>query len=696
MKHPFQHVGTSQAARLVKALSSGYFRLDERSMQDLISAAHAYARMLRYHDSHVVTDPQQALSDNWAGFWEVENLTYMAILAALDTDQIRRDYESIDAAFGEALDAASGKKGKKSAGFEGQYFRQLLLFTQKTALQIEQHYLTLRDDIALKSELLRLIRRDNAFEYDPDDVEGAMHQLVGWHKAWDDELDASLYQPFRLTDGRWGIRNLDEYHCILPDSTLIDRDQIRGLFLRFFNILVVIKARAQQLFDAEMGRLEKPEDQDPRPLAPHIALFITFLNLFRHAQDSLNDIPQRHLDFYYDQVLGLERRPATPDHAYLIFTLAKEFNQELIEKGTPLLAGKDDNGQPIIFKTLEQWKVTKAEVAEVKNTRFDLEKGTYKAAPFANSGDGKGGAFSTGSVPAWRAFGDDERMPDGELGFAISSPQLLLKEGKRVIELSVNTNADAETLALFTQPDVFSIRISNAETVWSDPLPSIQESNPDDWKVRNNTSPSLENVKKNTFPNGFKVVNVNTFLTFRIFLAADFPAVERPEHPNFKFHNPVVSIALNLEHPEVIEHFKALKGVVLEETNIQIIIFNLLIPPFTIQTWVSGIKKNITLQNDFGTFDGTERFYPFGPVPERDAKFYLGSEEVFQKTLNEIQIDFEWVDKPVDDNRKEIPVTTYYAGYNDPENRLSGQVETRLLNGGDFLIPTQQPPVENE
>lgn len=615
MKHPFQHVGTSQAARLVKALSTGHFRLDERSMQDLISAAHAYARMLRYHDSHVVTDPQQALNDNWTGFWEVENLTYMAVLAAMDTDQIRRDYESIDAAFGEALDAASGKKSKKNTGFEGQYFRQLLVFTQKTALKIEQHYLTLRDDIALKSELLRLIRRDNAFEYDPDDVEGAMHQLVGWHKAWDDELGATLYQPFRLTDGRWGIRNLDEYHCILPDSTLLDRDQIRGLFLRFFNILVVIKARAQQLFDAEMARLEKPEDEDPRPLAPHIALFITFLNLFRHAQDSLNDIPQRHLDFYYDQVLGLERRPASPDHAYLIFTLAKEFNQELIEKGTPLLAGKDDNGQPIIFKTLEQWKVTKAEVAAVKALNHQKSEGKLLVIPTKDE------ILNNGEVN-FRPFADEYMSEAGNVGFAVASPQLILREGLRRIQLNFSTvTAPVEE---FIQNGVVGISLSTA----------------DGWAEVSKGASGTDTR--------FDVSEVeSTGFSVNIILSQDFPSVvqltEVDKATGFGPSRwPMIHLKISSRWINVIT-----------------------ITDLEIKVDVSNVKEHLIIQTDQGLFNGLETVFPFGPVPKKGHRFYLGSTEIFQKSLESLQVHFDWIQPSGTSN-----IFDYYTGYEGFKSKL--------------------------
>lgn len=433
-------------SRLVKAISPQHFRLDERSSQDLINAAYEYARMLRYHSA------DSAPGEHWACFWEIENLTYMAILAALDTDQIRAEYDRLDYEFGLALDRPSGKKSKKKdAEVEGLFFRRLLLLTRDTARRLERYYQTLRSDIPLKGELLTLIRRDNDKTYDPDDIEGALQQLIAWHKAWDDELRFETYRAFFQADHRWGVRDLDEYHCILPDESLRDRDQLRGLFLRFFNALIAIKNRAQQLFDAESALLALPEEQAPRPLAPHIALFITFLNLFRHAQDSLNDLPGRHLDFYYDQVLCLHRRPAEPDHAYLIFTLAKEFNDELIGQDTVLLAGKDKNGQTIHFKTLEQWKVTRAQVAEIRNTCIAPE--------FINASTiSEAGAAPTG---AFRAFGDDDTAPAGSLGFAIASPQLYLLEGQRNIDINLELEGKIEDANEF--PSIVNVEYSTGD-----------------------------------------------------------------------------------------------------------------------------------------------------------------------------------------------------------------------------------------
>ena len=242
MKHPLRSTGTHQTARLLRAIAPGHFRLDERSMQDLITAAHSYARMLTYVDLGNQAD------GDWTAFWEVENLTYMAVLSAIDTGQLRKGYDDIDLAFGQALIEQEGKpkKGKKNASKDPvspDFFRQLLCYLRDMAAALEKHYATLRPEIPLKDLLLQLIRRDNQATYEPDYVESTMQQLVAYHKAADDNLDPETYKIFFQPDSRWGIRNRDEYDCILPDE-LYDREKVRGLFVQLFNISLALKARA--------------------------------------------------------------------------------------------------------------------------------------------------------------------------------------------------------------------------------------------------------------------------------------------------------------------------------------------------------------------------------------------------------------------------------------------------------------------
>ena len=78
---------------------------------------------------------------------------------------------------------------------------------------------------------------------------------------------------------------------------------------------------------------------------PHVALFLTFLHLLRHARDHLNTLTRKHLDFYYQQVLRMTRRPAIPDQVNVLIDVAEDAAHVPLDAGTLLYAGTDSLGR---------------------------------------------------------------------------------------------------------------------------------------------------------------------------------------------------------------------------------------------------------------------------------------------------------------------------------------------------------------
>lgn len=99
---------------------------------------------------------------------------------------------------------------------------------------------------------------------------------------------------------------------------------------------------------------------------PHFALLLVFLDLLRTERDEINRFTQRHLDYYYRDILGLKPRPAEPDYVHLLLEPAKGVRQYQIEKDTPLLAGKTPEGRNRQFRTTEEIVVGRAKVAALK------------------------------------------------------------------------------------------------------------------------------------------------------------------------------------------------------------------------------------------------------------------------------------------------------------------------------------------
>jgi hypothetical protein len=185
---------------------------------------------------------------------------------------------------------------------------------------------------------------------------------------------------------------------------------------------------------------------------PHIALFLAFLKIFKVAQDDLNQITKKHLDFYYKDVLQLKEEPAVADRVFLIFELARHVDKSYrIEKNTVLKAGKDELGQPLRYETDSELIANRGQVEQVKAVFADVteEEASFRlfGSPEVNSADGRGAEIETEDM-SWKTFGGPDRE-EVDIGFAVSSPALFLEEGLRTVSLTLHFDeSDDSTEAL--------------------------------------------------------------------------------------------------------------------------------------------------------------------------------------------------------------------------------------------------------
>ena len=75
-----------------------------------------------------------------------------------------------------------------------------------------------------------------------------------------------------------------------------------------------------------ISEIEKEDD-----LTPHLTLFVTFLKLLEFSKSRFNKITGRHLDFYYQEILQIDKKSPLEDQVHLIFELAKNAKQAQIK-----------------------------------------------------------------------------------------------------------------------------------------------------------------------------------------------------------------------------------------------------------------------------------------------------------------------------------------------------------------------------
>ena len=120
----------------------------------------------------------------------------------------------------------------------------------------------------------------------------------------------------------------------------------------------------------------------------------------------MNDLSKRHLDFYYGDVLRLEKNDPLPDQAHVVFELKKECGRYPAYDGHSLLAGKDITKKDLHYNLTHDIIVNNSKVAQLKSLYVNPgNKNFVGYAPIANSSDGLGAKLDSNN-PKWRAFGN--------------------------------------------------------------------------------------------------------------------------------------------------------------------------------------------------------------------------------------------------------------------------------------------------
>lgn len=187
---------------------------------------------------------------------------------------------------------------------------------------------------------------------------------------------------------------------------------------------------------------------------PHIALFLGFLKLFEIARNDLNLLTQKHIDYYYKDILKLKEKPAVADKVFLVFKLAKQIDAaHKLVKGTEFKADeKDASGKPVFYRTNNNLIVDKAEVQLHKALFWNKGKNKDQrlyASPMANSSDGEGAEIENAYM-SWKPFGDSGR-PLADIGFAVTSPVLFMAEGNRKVTITLNFEKSEKTRKILQQ-----------------------------------------------------------------------------------------------------------------------------------------------------------------------------------------------------------------------------------------------------
>lgn len=340
---------------------------------------------------------------------------------------------------------------------------------------------------------------------------------------------------------------------------------------------------------------------------PDTILLRAFTSLLKIYQVQFNSLATSHLNFYYRDILLQTPQSTVADTVFASCQLTKTTETYRLQNGTTFAAGVDANKQPILFEATDATSLNPAKIVNA----YTLTKGTdvqlylQQLAPVNVVTKNEAGV-----VQSWNLFGSQTKPLGTQKNMAIAfgSPMFYLVEAN-TRTITLNFTFSSSTTIDITKNSV-TFYLSTAKAWFQVPQDNItfgSENNPATTTITlKSTDPAISTFTKN--PDGY---------------TSDWPLCKM-----------VFSEYSEIENQIIIEKLD-------------------------IDVAVDGFK-NFQLYNDFGALDASKPFQPFGPSPNVNQNFMIGSNEIFSKPFNKITFTNTWNPFPVG-----FKFSTYYKEYND-------------------------------
>ncbi|WP_207431414.1 baseplate J/gp47 family protein [Sabulibacter ruber] len=660
--------GTDQPGRTSAALAPSSVPVEEHGVAEWLVYAQNLSEHLRFYGPD-----NQYRNQNWKAFLGNDVSAVLALAAVQNVDAYRNQLNGL---LNKGIRQELGKQPVNEDNLK-KAFAQVFSYVATLAWSLDKLWQRLPASVPLKATLQNLIQSKLALELQKlkafhvaaeaedlfDETEVPQWMILGEQLA---PASQTLAQPFSVLWTSAAVVDAQIFGPTAPGETArkiyfaINHSFFAATLDQFLRVYARVVSDAQQQFQAS---LTSREDH-----APQMTLLLAFLQLLLYNREHLNTLSARHLDFYYQEVLQLTRKPAQPSQAHVVVEMARHVTHEILPKGTLFQAGKDSRGQEVVFALTEDFVPNQARLTsfismyqateedeQKKGTGVNLQKGWLYASPAAHSLDGT----SKEPVPpeqGWPFFGNKQyrhgkltqlAMPPATIGFAVASPLLYLTEGTRTI-----------TLKLFLTGAALSLEDYSAAI-------KAQVTTAEGWHPLSLISPYF----------CFQEECGNKLLVLKAKLQPDEPATA-------PFHPEIHQAAYDTAHPVLSVHIQPQPG----KEYLYELVKDATLTKIELTVEGQGLR-NLQLYNDFGMLDPAQPFMPFGPLPQKDASLIIGHPDVFLKrnaTISALSIN--WKDKPSAVSTKPITI----------QSLQQGQWQTKTASADLFELPAISLSAEDQ
>ncbi|HEY1038137.1 MAG TPA: baseplate J/gp47 family protein [Bacteroidia bacterium] len=658
------NTGVSQDTRMPVALDPANIKIDGRDTIDMISFLGNYSPLLNYYKS---VSEKLVKDGNWS-FYNNNAVFRLAEIANTGLSPYKKNINLIASTF----------QQEKISYDDKIYAIRLLFDVISDLLVLSNKWLSFED-------VLPKLFSDNLTKIVQNNLSPILNEVRDYAHLYEKYSHPSKYVYFDETiltifpEKYWQQnaymspteKSLVGYSDTTDKEILLDKThapliEIARNIIRNITILIT-------LAKGEFERIQKQSN-----IKPDLGLILAFLNLFKKAQQKQNLLSQKHLDFYYRNVLKLKEAGIVPDRTFLVMQLNNGVDGIILNKGTAFDAGKDAAGNTVVFNALKDTGLNQIQVADLRTLFIASEippAWPQEQAPLIT---GIYQAVQSLPIPSgFPVLGEDQvssdtgqTMQETNLGFAFSSQALFLSGGVRTVTVTLNF------------ADGFSSQIQSLVQA----ITGITNVSPDQAaSFFNQTLANAFSVSatgtKNWFPVNvtgvvFSSASGIAQISITLVLNSNDPSIVAYSQVihGADFTTPFPVLKFMVQHTYPYYAYNFLKGGQITKISIGC----------DVQEF-----RNISVYNGYGLIDTSKPFFPLGYQPQKGDYFLIGSNELFIKTLKEVDVTLEW---------QEFPSTgdfaTYYQAYKTtpPVTNSSFQLTSSFLSDYKWMAPTGFDP----
>ncbi|MET0266846.1 MAG: baseplate J/gp47 family protein [Duganella sp.] len=660
--------GASQDGRLLAPLQDGYFKLAEMPFADLLAMARSYASLVTFFR----TDNQP--EGDWLAYFSADETI---VLACILSTRLQPHHDRFERWWAACQDRVGDQPRH--------WTREDALPMQALAALLDEWLTALAGATGVAGRSLHALLAT---------VIGSLCSERNGYAALLPAIAPALGPAWRAAQGA---------------NALLRPSELRASYHYYVKAVEMVQQEAARQLPASLvsGAHE-----------PGAALLIAFISLVQRLDTRLNRFTSRHIDFYYDRILGAGRLPAVADHTFLVAAPAASGARVEIPAGAAFIAKRD--GRELAYLCADGLTVSDARVQALHTLYFHRDPLVSPETDMDNNGKlralvawpSSAWTRSIAPPPLQLAAPDPQRPPlavpllgaprsgppaapahSARLGFAIASNVLLMQEGRRRI-----------TLELHFSSDRLNDLLTRLEKVMRKQKLQAHAGAQHDATQSEPANGAIDSIEQQA-----TMLRILAGL-FRIALTGPagwielpwyYPAMPAPArgYSNNGACTLTLQCELPLEAPPVVGYQRALHG---EDWDTTVPVMRLLLNPdsyvypygllrqlrlskASVSVEVSGYRQ-LSLNNQLGQLDPASPFQPFGPLPVVGSYLIVGSGEAAGKDLTEFNLDIEWAELP------DLPggFTEYYHDYAHTPANDDYQVRVEALTDGVWGPDQQQ------